>query len=152
MSNDKKDYELFPGKTLSNVFKDIYENSKNTGTQVGNLITDLKKFVNTLDTAVVIVPLIKEYLDVKVKSDEHLVKLSDTIQRMLRAEKTGDNDGLLISEEEKLQILEEVPSYEQIRAKEQNRLDKLGKEVDTIKREFEANEDNEEDVIQNRQE
>ena len=115
---DKKDYELFPGKTLSNLFEDIYKNSENTGDQVGGLVDQLKKFVKNLDSAVVIVPLIREYLDVKVKSDEHLVKLSDTIQRLLRTDKSTGETQIGLTEEERKQLLEDVPTYEEIRDKD----------------------------------
>jgi len=138
---DKKDYEIFPGKTLSNLFEDIYKNSENTGGQVGGLVDQLKKFVKNLDSAVVIVPLIREYLDVKVKSDEHLVKLSDTIQRLLKSDKTTGETGLGLTEEERKQLLEDVPTYEQIREKEQKRVDNLGKQVDKIKKELEEQEE-----------
>lgn len=135
MSDDKKNFELFDGKTLSNLFEDIYKNSENTGTQVGGLVNQLKTFVTSLDTAVVIVPLIREYLDVKVKSDEQLVKLSDTIQRLLRNEKTQETSG--ISEEEKKQLLEDVPTYEERRIQEQQRIEKLNNEVSKITTELE---------------
>jgi len=130
--DDKKTYELFKGKTLSNLFEDIYTNSKTTESQVDTLIEQLKKFVKNLDHALVVVPLIREYLDVKVKNAEHLVKLSDTIQRMLRNEKSSGEDGLIISEEEKKQILDEVPTYEQVRIKEQKRIKTLTDQVDKI--------------------
>jgi len=131
--DDKKGYEIFEGKTLSNLFEDIYNNSSTTRSRVDTLIEQLKKFVTNIDSAIVVVPLIKEYLDIKVKSDEHLVKLSDTIQRMLRNEKSSDEDGTLISEDEKRQILEKVPTYEEVRIKEQKRLSELGNQFDEIK-------------------
>lgn len=133
---DKKNYEIFPGKTLSDLFKDIYKNSTKTGEQVGGLVDELKKLVTGLDAAVTVVPLIREYLDVKVKSDEHLVKLSDTIQRMLRNDKTTGETGLEITEEEKKKLLEDVPTYEEIRNKNKEKIDKLGEQVEKIKKEF----------------
>jgi len=134
---NKKDFEIFPGKTLSNLFEDIYKNSENTGDQVGGLVDQLKTFVKNLDSAVVIVPLIREYLDVKVKSDEHLVKLSDTIQRLLKSDKATGESEIGLTEEERKKLLEDVPTYEEIRAKDQERIDNLGKQVDKIKEEFE---------------
>jgi len=135
--DDKKTYEIFPGKTLSNLFNDIYNNSEKTGNQVGNLVDQLKTFVKSLDSAVVIVPLIREYLDVKVKSDELLVKLADTIQRLLRNDRVPVGGGFILSENEKKQLLEEVPTYEEIREKERRRLQKLGEQVELVKDELE---------------
>jgi len=135
MSEEKKNFELFKGKTLSNLFEDIYKNSENTGTQVSSLVNQLKTFVSSLDSAVVIVPLIREYLDVKVKSDEQLVKLCDTIQRLLRSERVEDAG--LISEEEKTQLLAELPDYDARRKSEDAKLKNLDDQVSAIKVELE---------------
>ena len=144
--DDKKTYELFEGKTLSNLFEDIYTNSKATESQVDTLIDQLRKFVTNLDHALAVVPLIREYLDVKVKNAEHLVKLSDTIQRMLRTEKSSGEDGLIISEEEKKQLLDEVPTYEQIRIKEQHRIKTLNDQVGKVTSDMITNINKEESV------
>jgi len=147
--DDKKNYEIFNGKTLSGLFNDIYKNSDTTGKQVENLIIQLKKFVTSLESATVIVPLIREYLDVKVKSDEHLVKLSDTVQRLLRSDKTTGEEGLLITEDEKKRLLEDVPTYEEIRRKEELRIKNLDKQVEIIKEELteKMKEENTEDGV-----
>jgi len=51
------------------------------------------------------VPLIKEYLDVAVKNDDHLVKLTAIVQRFISTKQTiAGADGLL-SDEEKQQLM-----------------------------------------------
>ena len=73
MSND---YEIFEGKTLSDVFKDIYDNSKTNKQQLEVLMKEVVGFIKDGDTAVQIIPMLKEYLEINVKNDEQLVKLS----------------------------------------------------------------------------
>ena len=74
-----KDYEIFEGKTLSDVFKDIYDNSKTNKTQLEVLMKEVVGFIKDGDTAVQIIPMLKEYLEINVKNDEQLVKLATKI-------------------------------------------------------------------------
>ena len=81
------DYEIFEGKTLSDVFKDIYDNSKTNKQQLEVLMKEVVGFIKDGDTAVQIIPMLKEYLEINVKNDEQLVKLATIVQRITAAEK-----------------------------------------------------------------
>ena len=109
MSND---YEIFEGKTLSDVFKDIYDNSKTNKQQLEVLMKEVVGFIKDGDTAVQIIPMLKEYLEINVKNDEQLVKLATIVQRITAAEKrisdSGDEFGL--SEAEKEQLMNAIES------------------------------------------
>ena len=72
------DYELFEGKSLSSLFKDIYDNSKHNKTQLETLVGEVAGFIKDGDMAVQLIPMIKEYLEINVKNDEQLVKLAGT--------------------------------------------------------------------------
>jgi len=54
------DYELFDGKSLSSLFKDIYENTEYNRKQLDVLTRELTKFIKDGDNAVQIVTMIKE--------------------------------------------------------------------------------------------
>ena len=101
-----KDYEIFEGKTLSDVFKDIYDNSKTNKQQLEVLMKEVVGFIKDGDTAVQIIPMLKEYLEINVKNDEQLVKLATIVQRITAAEKrvsdSGDEFGLSEAEKEQL--------------------------------------------------
>jgi len=90
MSLDK---EIFKGKTLSDLFGEIYENSKETKGQVKALINELKPLIEGIGDATLIVPMIKEYMEIGVKNDEHLIKLATVIQRIETAQAKGDGAG-----------------------------------------------------------
>lgn len=90
MSLDK---EIFKGKTLSDLFGEIYENSKETKGQVKSLIQELKPLIENIGDATLIVPMIKEYMEIGVKNDEHLIKLATVIQRIETAQAKGDGAG-----------------------------------------------------------
>jgi hypothetical protein len=105
---------LFNGKTSSDVFKEIYDNSKKKDKQINSLIAELKPLIQNIGDAPVVVPLIKEYLEVGVKNDEHLIKMMAVIQRMENNAASGGGDSLLTDEELKQlqQIAEEVAKDE----------------------------------------
>ena len=107
-----KDYEIFEGKTLSDVFKDIYDNSHTNKKQLEVLMKEVVGFIKDGDTAVQIIPMLKEYLEINVKNDEQLVKLATIVQRITAAEKrvsdSGDEFGL--SENEKQQLMDAIES------------------------------------------
>ena len=87
MSLDK---EIFNGKTLSDLFGEIYDNSKDTRSQVQGLIRELKPLIENIGDATLIVPMIKEYMEIGVKNDDALVKLATIIQRMESAQAKGE--------------------------------------------------------------
>jgi len=88
MSLDK---EIFNGKTLSDLFGEIYDNSKDTRSQVQGLIRELKPLIENIGDATLIVPMIKEYMEIGVKNDDALIKMATIIQRIVSAEAKGES-------------------------------------------------------------
>ena len=100
------DYEIFDGKSLSSLFKDIYDNTEYNRKQLDVLTKELVQFIKDGDTAVQIVPMIKEYLEINVMNDDQLVKMAGIVQRLISAEsKAGAEDEFGLSEEEKQQLM-----------------------------------------------
>ena len=100
------DYEIFDGKSLSSLFKDIYDNTEYNKKQLDILTKELVGFIKDGDTAVQLVPMIKEYLEINVKNDDQLVKMAGIVQRLISAEsKAGSKEEFGLSEEEKNQLL-----------------------------------------------
>jgi hypothetical protein len=64
--------------------------------------------VESIGDATLIVPLLKEYLEIGVKNDEQLIKMATVIQRCLNAGSTGGGEGFGISEAEKTQLLNDI--------------------------------------------
>ena len=103
------DYEIFDGKSLSSLFKDIYDNTEYNKKQLDILTKELVTFIKDGDTAVQLVPMIKEYLEINVKNDDQLVKIAAIVQRLLSAEaKGGSEESFALSESEKEQLMKAV--------------------------------------------
>ena len=100
------DYEIFEGKSLSGLFKDIYENTKTNKEQLEVLMKEVVGFIKDGDTAVQIIPMLKEYLEINVKNDDQLVKVAAIVQRIIAAEsKGGSEDEFGLSDKEKEQLM-----------------------------------------------
>ena len=100
------DYEIFEGKSLSGLFKDIYENTKTNKTQLEVLMKEVVGFIKDGDTAVQIIPMLKEYLEINVKNDDQLVKVAAIVQRIIAAENIGGSEEEFgLSEAEKEQLM-----------------------------------------------
>jgi len=97
--------EIFEGKSFQDLTQDIYQNAVNKKKQIDLLISEIHGFITTIDDVVLVAPLIKEYMEVSVKNDEHLVKLAGVLQRII-TRSTGDSDeSMLLSEQEKEDLL-----------------------------------------------
>jgi hypothetical protein len=103
------DQVVFGTKTFSNVLEEIYHNQKRKEKQVSILINELKEMIEDIGDATLLVPLIKEYLEIGVKNDDLLIKMAALAQRALAVQSTGDS--LTISDEEKQQLLAEIEKF-----------------------------------------
>ena len=124
-----QDYELFEGKSLSDVFKDIYENTEKNRQQLDVLTRELVQYIKDGDTAVQIVPMLKEYLEINVKNDDQLVKIAAIVQRLISSEsKGGSEESFALSDSEKEQLMKAV----------EDTAEDVQKYSDTIAGEFKA--------------
>lgn len=126
---DKND-ELFKGTSFADLMSDVYHNSKKKDRQINQLIAQLQPLIRNASDATVIVPLIKEYLDVAVKNDDHLVKLTAIVQRYISTKQTISGADGLISDEEKEQLLKIAQST--MTAELEEELDNISQETDTV--------------------
>jgi hypothetical protein len=100
------DSVVFGKKKFSDILSEIYDNQKRKEKQISGLISELKPLINDIGDATLIVPLIKEYLEIGVKNDEQLIKMSTIVQRALNS--SSGEESLGITEEEKQELLKEL--------------------------------------------
>ena len=117
---------LFDNKSFSDLLKEIHSNQNKKKKQLASLIAELKPLVQSLGDATVVVPLIKEYMEISVKNDDQLIKMAAIVQR-LSTGTANTGDGGLLTEEEMAQLQEiteeiakTVEEPKQIEAPDQN--------------------------------
>jgi hypothetical protein len=107
MAFDKNEI-IFDNKSVSDLFSDIYKNSKNKKKQIDDLLDSVTNLVSTVSDAAIILPMLKDVFDIAIKNDEQLVKLATVVQRIISSNNNNDNkENLeLLSADEKKQLLE----------------------------------------------
>jgi hypothetical protein len=141
---DKND-EIFKGTSFADLMSDVYHNSKKKDRQISKLIEQLQPLIRKASDAMVIVPLIKEYLDISVKNDDHLIKLAAIIQRYISTKQTLEGSDGLFSDDEKEQLLEiakksYVEESEEVLADIQNEEEKIREKIEEAKDKLKDNE------------
>ena len=114
--------EIFDGKTFQDLTKDIYENTQNKKKQIDLLVSEIHGFITTIDDVILVAPIIKEYMEVSVKNDEHLVKLAGVLQRIITKSSGTDDESMLLSDTEKDELMDTLQETVNDLQKESDRL------------------------------
>ena len=120
MSLDK---EIFNGKTLSDLFSEIYKNTDAKRQQINQYVSSLVKLIRTPEDAAIIGPVIKDFIEVNVKNDEHLIRVAQIAQRLIGVAAKGDAIDGLLTDAEKQALLGDLKA-------EVEKLEDDGKEVE----------------------
>ena len=128
------DFELFPGKNLSGLFKDIYDNQQTKKTRISELIAEMKKVIRHSGDMAVIGPILKDLVDTSVRNDESLIKMAAIAQRMIASRDKVDGDIGFLSDKEKEQLLQQLEEVVVDGATEANeKVDELTNEIEELK-------------------
>ncbi len=102
-----KDITIFDDKDLSGLLRDVFNHSQKRRDILDGVIKQLREMIRDIDSAVMLAPVLKEYLDVLGRNDEHLLKIATIVQRIISAEsyQKGGDMGELLSEQEKSALL-----------------------------------------------
>jgi hypothetical protein len=106
------DVTLFGNTSLSDLFKQIHRNNKDTDKQINELIDALKPLASSnAGSAVMLMPTVKDLIDVNVKNNDQLIKMAGIAQRASTANNNNadtffnpDEMQLLLEEQRAIQI------------------------------------------------
>lgn len=101
---------IFDDKSFSDILKEIHKNQTKKSKQLASLIAELRPLITNLGDATVVVPLIKEYMEISVKNDDQLIKMAAIVQRLSTGNANNGEGGTLTEAEmEQLQeVAEEI--------------------------------------------
>lgn len=102
-----RDTEVFEGKQLSDLLKDIHDTTLEKREDIKGIIKTLTDLVKSPNDAIVLIPHIKDFFDVSVKNDDQMVKVATIVQRLISAEsyQNGEGEGVILSEAEKDRLI-----------------------------------------------
>jgi len=106
------DFELFPGKDLSGLFQDIYNNQLNKKKHISELIQEMRNAIRHAGDMAIIGPIIKDLIDTSVRNDEQLLKLATIAQRIMASNQKSEGDDGFLTKEEREQLLQEIQQVE----------------------------------------
>ena len=92
---------LFGKKTFADLLKEIHTNQKDKEVQLRSLIEGLKPLITDPGEATMIVPLIKEYMELAIKNDDALIKMAGIVQRAMNSKMT-DTDEILSDDDKEM--------------------------------------------------
>jgi hypothetical protein len=106
------DVTVFDGMSLSDLFKKIHKNNKDIDKQIGEFIDTMKPMATTnAGSAVMLMPTVKDLIDVNVKNNEQLIKMAAIAQRAATVNANTGQD--LINMDEITALLEEQKAIEE---------------------------------------
>ena len=117
--------EIFEGKTFQDLTKDIYKNTSDRKKQIDLLISEIHGFITTIDDVVLVAPIIREYMEVAVKNDEHLVKLAGVLQRIISKSQGDSDETMLLSDAEKEELMGTLQDVVNDLQKESDKIDNI---------------------------
>lgn len=103
------DFEVCDGKTFRDLCKEILDRSQSKKDQLDTLFSDVRGHIKGINEAQVFLPRLKELLEVGVKNDEQIIKLTAILQKLqsTQIEATGGEDGTL-TDSEKEELLRNI--------------------------------------------
>ena len=123
------DITIFGNTSLSDLFKQIHKNNKDIDKQIGEFIDTMKPMATSnAGSAVMLMPTVKDLIDVNVKNNEQLIKMAAIAQR---ASSTSSSQESLIDmseieallaeqkdiQDEGKKLLEQAPQVPQLEIK-----------------------------------
>jgi hypothetical protein len=96
---------VFDDKKLPDILRDIYKNTEKKRGQINEFLIKLVRMVATPEDAAVLAPVIKDFMEVSVKNDEHIIKVAQIAQKIISVGAKASESGGLLSENEKIQLL-----------------------------------------------
>jgi hypothetical protein len=121
------DVTVFGNTSLSDLFKQIHKNNKDIDKQIGEFIDTMKPMATSnAGSAVMLMPTVKDLIDVNVKNNEQLIKMAAIAQRAASSNNTSADSLIDMSEIEALlaeqkdiqdegkKLLEQAPKTQQL--------------------------------------
>jgi hypothetical protein len=124
------DVTIFGNTSLSDLFKQIHKNNKDIDKQIGDFIDTMKPMATAnAGSATMLMPTVKDLIDVNVKNNEQLIKMAAIAQRAATSNSNSQESLIDMSEIEALlaeqkdiqdegkKLLEQVPQVPQLEIK-----------------------------------
>jgi len=99
------DVEVYDDLSFADLLKEIHKNTNKKSKVLDKLISDISGMIDNPNSAVLLVPLLAQYLNVSVANDDQLIKMANVIQRYNKGVSISSSDSGGLTDEEKAELL-----------------------------------------------
>lgn len=102
------DKEVFRGKRVSDLVEEVYNKHKDQDSFIKQEISRLVDMIESPGDAIVIVPLLKEFVNSSLKNDEVLMKILNLFQKAEEKKKESGQDSGVLTEKDIEQLFNDI--------------------------------------------
>ena len=133
-----KNPEVFEGKTFQDILREIHEHSAKKRDSIEKLMDTIANMIEKPNDAAILIPAVKDLIDIGIKNDEHLVKIATIVQRLMTADNAsnvGATGEWVLSQEDRDKLLKEA---KEVAVGADEDIEKVSDKIESVKSKVES--------------
>ena len=133
-----KNPEVFEGKTFQDILREIHEHSAKKRDSIEKLMDTIANMIEKPNDAAILIPAVKDLIDIGIKNDEHLVKIATIVQRLMTADNAsnvGATGEWVLSQEDRDKLLKEA---KEAASSTDEDIEKVSDKIESVKSKVES--------------
>ena len=133
-----KNPEVFEGKTFQDILREIHEHSAKKRDSIEKLMDTIANMIEKPNDAAILIPAVKDLIDIGIKNDEHLVKIATIVQRLMTADNAsnvGATGEWVLSQEDRDKLLKEA---KEVAVGADDDIEKVSDKIESVKSKVES--------------
>ena len=133
-----KNPEVFEGKTFQDILREIHEHSAKKRDSIEKLMETIANMIEKPNDAAVLIPAVKDLIDIGIKNDEHLVKIATIVQRLMTADGASNVGAVgewVLSQEDRDKLLKEA---KEAASSTDEDIEKVSDKIESVKSKVES--------------
>ena len=133
-----KNPEVFEGKTFQDILREIHEHSAKKRDSIEKLRDTIANMIEKPNDAAILIPAVKDLIDIGIKNDEHLVKIATIVQRLMTADNAsnvGATGEWVLSQEDRDKLLKEA---KEVAVGADDDIEKVSDKIESVKSKVES--------------
>ena len=125
-----KNPEVFEGKSFQDILKEIHTQAVKKRESIEKLMDTIAAMIKKPADAAILVPVVRDLIDIGIKNDEHLVKIATIVQRLMTAgENSASPEGdWVLSQADRDSLMEEAKEFKAGKGE----VEKISEKVDAV--------------------
>lgn len=128
-----KNPEIFKGKNFQDILEEIHTHAAKKRESIEKLTDTIADMIKTPAEAAILVPTVKELIDIGIKNDEHLVKIATIVQRLMTsdgASNIGAQGEWVLTQDDRDKLLKEAKEFT---AEVDEDIEEISEKIESVK-------------------